>query len=105
MVPIPVFRVLRPAVDVCLALALLAAVPALPAAAQAPATAQDAGPTEPLTIRSKSGSHAFAVEVMRDDASRARGLMFRRRRGVEDDRYGFEEVILLHYDAGHKWLA
>ncbi|WP_431311057.1 DUF192 domain-containing protein [Methylobacterium nigriterrae] len=78
MVPIPVFRVLRPAVDVCLALALLAAVPALPAAAQAPATAQDAGPTEPLTIRSKSGSHAFAVEVMRDDASRARGLMFRR---------------------------
>ncbi|MEA1831944.1 DUF192 domain-containing protein [Methylobacterium durans] len=34
--------------------------------------------TEPLTIVSRSGAHAFQVEVMRDDASRARGLMFRR---------------------------
>nr|WP_236961002.1 DUF192 domain-containing protein [Methylobacterium durans] len=34
--------------------------------------------TEPLTVVSRSGAHAFQVEVMRDDASRARGLMFRR---------------------------
>ena len=36
------------------------------------------GPTEPLTIASRSGRHAFQVEVMRDDAGRAQGLMFRR---------------------------
>ncbi|ACA14952.1 protein of unknown function DUF192 [Methylobacterium sp. 4-46] len=36
------------------------------------------GPTEPLSIVSRSGRHAFQVEVMRDDAGRAQGLMFRR---------------------------
>ena len=44
------------------------------------APAQDAasGPTEPLTIASGNGRHAFAVEVMRTDADRSRGLMYRR---------------------------
>lgn len=34
--------------------------------------------TEPLTIVTASGPHKFAVEVMRTDAQRERGLMFRR---------------------------
>ncbi|MCJ2073587.1 DUF192 domain-containing protein [Methylobacterium sp. J-030] len=33
---------------------------------------------EPLTIATKSGPKRFDVEVMRDDAGRSRGLMFRR---------------------------
>ncbi|MBE7198277.1 DUF192 domain-containing protein [Methylobacterium sp. A49B] len=33
---------------------------------------------EPLTIVTKSGPKRFEVEVMRDDAGRSRGLMFRR---------------------------
>ena len=33
---------------------------------------------EPLTIVSGGSRHAFQVEVMRDDASRAQGLMYRR---------------------------
>lgn len=36
------------------------------------------GPFEPLTIASRTGRHTFQVEVMRDDAGRAQGLMFRR---------------------------
>lgn len=35
-------------------------------------------PTEPLTIATKGGPRQFSVEVMRDDAGRSRGLMFRR---------------------------
>jgi uncharacterized membrane protein (UPF0127 family) len=34
--------------------------------------------TEPLEIVTASGRHTFAVEVMRTDEERARGLMFRR---------------------------
>jgi uncharacterized protein len=34
--------------------------------------------SEPLTIVTKAGPKRFDVEVMRDDAARARGLMFRR---------------------------
>ena len=34
--------------------------------------------TEPLEIVTASGRHAFAIEVMRTDEERARGLMFRR---------------------------
>jgi len=34
--------------------------------------------TEPLGIVSGTGRHSFAVEVMRNDAERSRGLMFRR---------------------------
>ncbi len=36
------------------------------------------GAFEPLTIASRNGRHTFQVEVMRDDAGRAQGLMFRR---------------------------
>lgn len=45
-----------------------------------PAVAQDArsGPTEPLSIVGREGRHVFAVEVMRTDAERSRGLMYRR---------------------------
>ena len=68
-----------------LSLAFLAA-PAFPSLDLLPirsaVAAQDAssqaGPTEPLSIRSKDGTHRFDVEVMRDDAGRMRGLMFRR---------------------------
>ncbi|WP_245259423.1 DUF192 domain-containing protein [Methylobacterium sp. 77] len=42
------------------------------------ATAQDAAAVEPLGITGKGGRHSFSVEVMRDDESRSRGLMFRR---------------------------
>ena len=44
------------------------------------ATAQDAasGPTESLSIVGREGRHLFAVEVMRTDAERSRGLMYRR---------------------------
>lgn len=42
------------------------------------ASAQDLAPVEPLAIQSRNGRHAFKVEVMRDDAARSRGLMFRR---------------------------
>ena len=51
-------------------------MPASPVLA-APAAA-GAAQSEPLTIVSKGASHRFTVEVMRDDASRSRGLMFRR---------------------------
>jgi uncharacterized membrane protein (UPF0127 family) len=33
---------------------------------------------EPLSIKTASGTHVFSVEVMRTDAERERGLMFRR---------------------------
>ena len=59
----------------CLA-ALALAVPGAPRA-QEPAPAAQAA-TEPLAVVGKSGRHAFKVEVMRDDAGRARGLMYRR---------------------------
>ena len=44
------------------------------------AAAQDAasGPTEPLSIVGREGRHVFTVEVMRTDAERSRGLMYRR---------------------------
>lgn len=63
-----------------LALALTAAL-ALPLAIVAPSIAQDeagSAKTEPLGIVSGSGRHRFSVEVMRTDADRARGLMYRR---------------------------
>ncbi|MCJ2037139.1 DUF192 domain-containing protein [Methylobacterium sp. J-068] len=45
-----------------------------------PAAAQDAasGPTESLSIVGREGRHLFNVEVMRTDADRSRGLMYRR---------------------------
>lgn len=42
------------------------------------AAAQGSTAIEPLTIVGRGGTHAFSVEVMRDDAGRSRGLMFRR---------------------------
>lgn len=71
-----VFRRILPAIAVA-GLAFAPSIPSHPAAAQAaarPAT----GPVEPLTIQARSGPKRFEVEVMRDDAGRSRGLMFRR---------------------------
>ncbi|MCJ2131745.1 DUF192 domain-containing protein [Methylobacterium sp. E-045] len=42
------------------------------------ATAQEIAATEPLEITGRGVRHGFSVEVMRDDESRSRGLMFRR---------------------------
>lgn len=41
-------------------------------------------PLEPLTVVTATGEHSFLVEIADDDASRARGLMFRP--PLEDDR-------------------
>ena len=65
-----------------LTLALAAALPGCavagaPDAAQT-AAAQATARTEPLAIATRDGRRTFAVEVMRDDAERSRGLMFRR---------------------------
>lgn len=72
----PVFRRILPAIAAA-GLALAASIPSHPAAAQA-ATRPATGPVEPLTIQSRTGPKRFEVEVMRDDAGRSRGLMFRR---------------------------
>ena len=47
------------------------------ALAQAAASEPDAA-LEPLTITTATGPHAFSVEVMRTEAQRERGLMYRR---------------------------
>lgn len=58
-----------------------------------PAAAQETARTEPLTIQSKSGAHRFAVEVMRSDADRSRGLMFRRSMAADHGMlFDFERV-------------
>lgn len=67
---------------------VLAAVLALPigvgfvvaptVAAHADPAPAPPGPTESLTITTASGAHRFAVEVMRTDEERERGLMYRR---------------------------
>lgn len=41
------------------------------------------GVFEPLTLVSSSGRHVFQVEVMRNDAQRAQGLMFRRQMAAD----------------------
>jgi uncharacterized membrane protein (UPF0127 family) len=63
-----------------LALALSGAMAFVgPAQAQAQGAGQtQPTTTEPLEIVTASGRHVFAVEVMRTDEERARGLMFRR---------------------------
>ncbi len=53
-------------------------VVALPARAEMPVDDMAAARTEPLAIATKGGRRAFKVEVMRNDADRARGLMFRK---------------------------
>ena len=61
------------------ALACLALTPSVPVpTALAQAARAAAGTVEPLTIATQSGPRRFEVEVMRDDAGRSRGLMFRR---------------------------
>lgn len=50
-------------------------------------------PTESLTIATSGGSHAFSVEVMRDDEARSRGLMFRRSMPADHGMlFDFEQV-------------
>ncbi|KQS74942.1 hypothetical protein ASG32_07510 [Methylobacterium sp. Leaf361] len=68
-------RTARAAAIACLALTAIAPAPAVVAQAAARAAATK---SEPLTIVTKAGPKRFDVEVMRDDAARARGLMFRR---------------------------
>ncbi|MFG5117569.1 DUF192 domain-containing protein [Methylorubrum sp. POS3] len=61
-------------------LACLAALsaPLTVARAEAPATGTEQAKTEPLAILAQDGRRAFQVEVMRNDAQRAKGLMYRR---------------------------
>nr|WP_244535518.1 DUF192 domain-containing protein [Methylorubrum salsuginis] len=53
-------------------------MPLAAARAEQPAAAAEQAPTEPLAIATKDGRRAFDVEVMRNDAQRAKGLMYRR---------------------------
>jgi uncharacterized protein len=48
------------------------------ASATASSSARAEGGLEPLTITTSSGAHAFQVEIAKDEASREKGLMFRR---------------------------
>ncbi len=54
------------------------AVPLGAPRAEEPSAVVEPAPTEPLAIAAKNGRHAFKVEVMRNDAQRAKGLMYRR---------------------------
>ena len=56
----------------------LAFLVGLVAAAALPATLAAAQTVEPLTIQTASGPRQFQVEVVRDDAERMQGLMYRR---------------------------
>jgi uncharacterized protein len=60
-----------------LAFGLAIVLPAAPLSAPALAQEKQAA-VEPLSIVTSSGTHVFSVEVMRTDAERERGLMFRR---------------------------
>ncbi len=66
-------RILRALASLALPLAA-----AVPVALAVSAHAQEAARTEPLAIATRGGPQRFDVEVMRNDAERARGLMFRR---------------------------
>ena len=68
-------RVAQAAAIACLILTVPAAVH--PVSAQT-AARESVAETEPLSIVTKAGPKRFEVEVMRDDAGRSRGLMFRR---------------------------
>ena len=48
------------------------------AASAASNSARAEGGLEPLRITTSSGAHAFQVEIAKDEASREKGLMFRR---------------------------
>jgi uncharacterized membrane protein (UPF0127 family) len=73
-------RVLLKIVLVCLA---AFAVPPTAPRAEAPAASAEQGPTEPLAIATRDGRRAFKVEVMRNDAQRAKGLMYRRQMAAD----------------------
>ncbi|GLS45732.1 DUF192 domain-containing protein [Methylobacterium brachythecii] len=85
---------LRRRAVLALAAALLAAPQFAPSArAVTPVDDMAAARTEPLSIASKNGRHAFKVEVMRTDSDRGRGLMFRK--SLAADRgmlFDFEQV-------------
>ncbi|MCE4224740.1 DUF192 domain-containing protein [Methylobacterium sp. C25] len=93
-----VSSLLRRRAALALAASLLAAplatsVLAVPARAEKPVDDMSGALTEPLAIVSKSGRHAFKVEVMRTDSDRGRGLMFRK--SLAADRgmlFDFEQV-------------
>jgi len=87
------FRVAQAAAIAGLVLTAPAAF--LPVSAQNPAR-ESAAKTEPLTIVSKTGPKRFAVEVMRDDAGRSRGLMFRRHMAADHGMlFDFERTELV----------
>jgi uncharacterized membrane protein (UPF0127 family) len=65
-----------PAVLAAIFIAMIGFVPVPPALAQA--QPQTSGEFEPLDFVTASGTHRFSVEVMRTEAQRERGLMFRR---------------------------
>ena len=67
-------RAVTAAALACLAVTASAPIPVVQAQAARAAVAK----AEPLTIVTQSGPRRFDVEVMRDDAGRSRGLMFRR---------------------------
>ncbi|MEH3147304.1 MAG: DUF192 domain-containing protein [Methylobacterium frigidaeris] len=57
------------------------------------ARAAEPSPTEPLAVVARDGRHAFRVEVMRTDADRSRGLMFRRSMAADHGMlFDFERV-------------
>lgn len=76
MIRVPASRTASRAFRLAACLVALSGGPATILRAQEAAPAAQAA-TEPLGIVAKSGRHAFQVEVMRDDAQRARGLMYR----------------------------
>jgi uncharacterized protein len=85
-----VSRLLRALAPLALTLGFLAPGPGWPVL---PATAQESARTEPLTVQSRSGPHRFSVEVMRTDADRSRGLMFRRTMAADHGMlFDFEQV-------------
>ncbi|GJE75046.1 DUF192 domain-containing protein [Methylorubrum suomiense] len=70
-------RVPSKTVRILTCLAALSA-PLAVACAEAPAAGTEQAKTEPLAILAQDGRRAFQVEVMRNDAQRAKGLMYRR---------------------------
>lgn len=77
MLPVLPLRLLQGLALAVLSALALAGPLVRPAHAQAASSAAESQ-LETLEIQTASGPHRFSVEVMRDDAQRARGLMFRR---------------------------
>ncbi|GEO98296.1 DUF192 domain-containing protein [Methylobacterium haplocladii] len=68
----------RRVVHAVVAALLAAPISVVPARAEVAVDDMAAARTEPLGIVTRNGRRAFKVEVMRSDADRARGLMFRK---------------------------